>query len=182
PRCKGDTNMRTLRSRALLLTTMALTITGLPGGTASAGGPEKGTHCTFAYYLVLSPGLSIQPSSGDLVTTQGRGPTGIDCDGPVNGHKPSGNGMMKVWGRYGTDHPESCASGLTGDGRSRAMSSIEVPTAGGLQKVMNRMSLSYGQPSSNGVVSGTFEGDHYSGTFGLWPVEGNCTTRPIPKV
>ena len=169
-----------MRTRALCLTAMTLTLFGSLAGTAPASAYRE-THCTFAYYISLSPGLSTQPSSGSLTVTDGRGSTGIDCHGPVNGQHPTGNGTMSIDGNYGTEQADSCASGILGGGEAKGVNIITVPTSSGTQKVINNVTFTYGQPSSRGVVSGTFEGDHYSGTFGLWPTEGNCITRPITK-
>lgn len=34
-------------------------------------------------------------------------------------------------------------------------------------------------PSKDGVMSGAFEGDHFSGRFGLRPLEGDCVNSPL---
>lgn len=43
--------------------------------------------------------------------------------------------------------------------------------------------MTYGELSTKGgVVSGTFTGDRFSGTFEFTPMEGDCFTSPITKV
>jgi hypothetical protein len=165
--------------RALLLAMLAPAWLGSPGGVVAAGAASE-AQCAFALDVTLSPGLSYQASSGTLTTG---GPTGTeDCTGPVNGHEVTGPAVFSNDGRYGTRHPDSCAAGLLGDGEGTAVEYRTFPTAAGDQHVTDRFTFHYGQPSTKGgVVSGTFEGDHCSGTFELTPTEGDCVTKPITK-
>lgn len=165
-----------MRTRALFLTATALTLLGFGIGPAEAG---DGTRCTFAYVVNLSPGLSYQPSSGTVTTN---GPTGkMDCEGPVNGHEARGDGTIGLDGHYGTKDADSCASGIIGGGEGAGSAALMVPTSAGEQKMIDRYTLTYGQASGRGVVSGTFEGDRYSGTFSLYPLKGDCVTAPLTK-
>jgi hypothetical protein len=165
-----------MRTRALFLSFMALTLFGSGAGSAGAG---EGTRCTFAYAVTLSPGLSVQPSTGTVSTD---GPTGkLDCDGPVNGREARGAGTIGIDGHYGLDGGDSCASGFAGGGDGAGSSTLTVPTRGEDQRVTDTYALTYGQPSSRGVISGTFHGDRYSGTFSLYPLEGDCVTSPITR-
>jgi hypothetical protein len=169
----------TRRARGLLIAAVALTFFGATGGTVSAG-TQSEAQCAFAADIVLSPGLSLQSSSGTMTTG---GPTATeDCTGPVNGHDINGSAVFSGDYRYGTRHPDSCAAGLMGDGEGTGIEYRTYPTTGGEQRVTDRMTFHYGQPSTRGgVISGTFEGEHCSGTFELTPTEGDCVTRPITK-
>ena len=163
----------------LLLAVLALTLLGSTPGTVSAG-TQGEAQCTFSIDVVFSPGLSTQGSSGTFTTG---GQTGtMDCSGPVNGHQVTGKAPMATDGRYGTKGPDSCASGVFGGGEGTAVDNLTFPTAGGAQQVIDRLTFHYGHPSTNGgVVAGTFEGDHCTGTFDLTPTEGDCVTKPITK-
>jgi hypothetical protein len=171
--------LRSNGRRFLAGTIATFTLLAWPAGTGLAGARE-GTRCTFAYVITLSPGLSTEGSSGTVTTN---GPTGkLDCDGPVNGRKPNGEGTIGISGNYGTTDSDSCTSGLVGGGEGAGSTTLAVPTRGGEQVVTDGYALTYGQTSSKGVVSGAFEGERYSGTFDLHPLEGDCVTRPITKV
>lgn len=168
------------RTSALILAVVASTFLGSAPGVVSAA-PHSEAQCAFAVDAVLSPGLSIQASSGTISTG---GPTGTeDCTGLVNGHQITGTAVFSNDGHYGTQHPDSCAAGVIGDGQGTGVEYRTYPTTDGDQKVTDRMTFHYGQPSTRGgVVSGTFEGEHCSGTFELTPTEGDCVTKPVTKV
>lgn len=166
-----------MRTRAFFFTATALTLLGYGIGPAEAGNV---TRCTFAYVVTLSPGLSVQPSSGTVTTN---GSTGkMDCNGPVNGHQARRGGTIGIDGHYGIQDADSCASGIIGGGEGTGSTALMVPTGAGEQKMTDWYTLTYGgQPSGRGVVTGTFEGYHYSGTFSLYPLKGDCVTAPLTK-
>jgi hypothetical protein len=136
----------------------------------------KGTECFIDKDDTISPGLSVTPSSGTFATAaEGV----IECHGPVNGHKPTGDGTYSEVGRYGTKDPDTCQRGGEGDARFV----ITIPTDGGNQRFAAPFTFTYGEPSTRGgVVAGRFEGDGFHGTFDLTPKEGDCVTKPVTRV
>jgi hypothetical protein len=136
----------------------------------------KGTECFIDKDDVLSPGLSLSPSSGTLATPA---PGVIECHGKVNGHDPTGDGQVTEQGRYGTKDPDTCQNGGEGDGRFV----VSVPTNGGVQTFTMLFTFTYGEPSTRGgVVAGKFSGKGFHGTFDATPKEGDCVTKPVTRV
>lgn len=143
------------------------------GPVAHAGGE---LHCTSIHDVDISPGLSIRPSSGTVKAVSG---STIECDGPVNGHDPTGPGSYYEDARYGTKDPDTCQEG----GEVEGVFAFTIPTTGGDQKVSAVFILSYGDLSTRGgVVSGQFQGDGFRGTVDVTPLEGNCVVEPVTKI
>jgi len=137
---------------------------------------EKGAHCFIDKDDTLSPGLSLEPSSGTAVTPA---PGIIECHGKVNGFAPTGDGQVTEEARYGTKDPDTCTSGGEGDGKFV----VSIPTSGGVQKFVATFTFTYGEPSTHGgVVAGRVTGDGVHGTFDVTPKEGDCVTRPVTRV
>jgi len=151
------------------------------GATRASGDPlgeenEKGAHCFIDKDDTLSPGLSLQPSSGTATTPA---PGIIECHGKVNGFDPTGDGQVTEDSRYGTKDPDTCQSGGEGDGKFV----VTIPTSGGVQKFVAPFTFTYGEPSTHGgVVGGRLTGDGVTGTFDITPKEGDCVTKPITLV
>ncbi len=125
---------------------------------------------------VLSPGLSVRPSSGTAVTPA---PGTIECHGKVNGHDPTGDGQVTEQARYGTKDPDTCQNGGEGDGRL----DVSLPTNGGVQTFTLLFTFTYGEPSTRGgVVAGKFSGNGFHGTFDVTPKEGDCVTKPVTRI
>jgi hypothetical protein len=137
---------------------------------------EKHTECFIDKDDVLSPGLSIRPSSGTAVTPA---PGTIECHGKINGHDPTGNGQVTEHARYGTKDPDTCQDGGEGDGKFE----ISLPTNGGVQTFTLLFTFTYGEPSTRGgVVAGKFTGQGFHGTFDATPKEGDCVTKPVTRI
>jgi hypothetical protein len=120
----------------------------------------------------LRPGISETPSAG---TAYGR--EGVqECNGPVLGEQPTGEIGHDFDGRYGTDGPDTCSRGGEGWG----VANHYVPTKNGTKTFRNIFTYKFGGVSG-GIVSGTFEGDYFSGTFSIRPLEGDCVTSPVTK-
>jgi hypothetical protein len=101
------------------------------GATRASGDPlgeenEKGAHCFIDKDDTLSPGLSLEPSSGTVATPA---PGIIECHGKVNGHDPTGvvtiptsGGVQKFVATFTFTYGEPSTHGgvvagrLTGDG------------------------------------------------------------------
>jgi hypothetical protein len=151
------------------------------GATGAKGDPlgeenEKGAHCFIDKDDTLSPGVSLQPSSGTAATPA---PGIIECHGKVNGFAPTGDGQVTEQARYGTKDPDTCQSGGEGDGQYV----VTIPTSGGVQKFVAVFTFTYGEPSTHGgVVAGRVKGDGFQGTFDITPKEGDCVTRPVTRV
>jgi hypothetical protein len=164
------------RRRALALTLALPALLWSASGHAPATAATTGTPCTFAFDVTVSPGLSTTKSSG-TVTSNGQTGT-ITCNGPVNGKQPTGPGTVGVTGRYGTKNGgDTCQSGGGGDG----VNTFIIPTAGGSQTVTNHFTYVYGALKGGGLISGTFTGDRFSGTFDVQLTQGDCVTKPFTK-
>ena len=174
---------RAVHGRAVVTATMvalALVPAGVGAHRAKADPlgdeNEKGAHCFIDKDDMLSPGLSLEPSSGTAVTPA---PGIIECHGKVNGFAPSGDGQVTEEARYGTKDPDTCTSGGEGDGKFV----VSIPTSGGVQKFVATFTFTYGEPSTHGgVVAGRVTGDGVHGTFDVTPKEGDCVTRPVTRV
>ncbi|MGH9035223.1 MAG: hypothetical protein ACRD0O_05610 [Acidimicrobiia bacterium] len=171
--------------RRTIITLVVLAILGVvPLGTAPAGAAERtaenphpdDTHCLAEFDIVLSPGLSSVPSSGTLTTN---GETGtITCEGPIKGYQAVGLGRRGEVGRYGTDGPDTCASG----GEAEVSFSFTIPTAGGDQHVVGTLTVDYGPLEGGNFYGGTLTGPQMYGKFEVVPLEGNCVTTPVTRV
>jgi hypothetical protein len=154
-------------------------VVALVGGVGVAATPAKSaepTHCVAEFDVTLSPGLSSSPSSGTYTTD---GETGaISCDGPVNGHQPTGIGRRGEHGTFGVDDPDTCASG----GEGTQILSFTIPTAGGDQRVTDRGTFTYGPLEGGGAYGGSYTGERMRSTFQITPIEGDCVTTPVTRV
>jgi hypothetical protein len=132
-------------------------------------------HCVSIHDIALSPGLSIQPSSGSITARSGT----MECHGPVNGRTPTGIGNYREDARYGTKDPDTCQEG----GEAEGVFSSTVPTEGGDQLLEAAFTALYGDLTANpGAVSGQFEGRGVRGTIKATPLEGDCIVRPVTRV
>jgi hypothetical protein len=154
----------------------------LPGVRALAGpldeddSNRKDTECFIGKDDVLSPGLSLSPSSGSAVTPE---PGNIECHGKVNGSAPTGDGQVTEVARYGTKDPDTCTSGGEGDGKM----DISIPTKDGIQTFSVVFDFTYGEPSTRGgVVAGKFVGKGFHGTFDATPEKGDCISAPVTRI
>ena len=137
---------------------------------------EKHTECFIDKDDVLSPGLSLSPSSGSVATPA---PGVIECHGKVNGHDPTGDGQVTEQARYGTKDPDTCQNGGEGDGKLV----VSIPTSAGVETFTMVFEFTYGEPSTRGgVVAGKFHGKGFHGTFDATPKEGDCVTKPVTRV
>lgn len=155
------------------LVTLALFGAVVPSGPAAHADEE--VHCVSFHDAAISPGLSIQGSSGTFRETSGT----MECQGPINGRTPTGIGSFQDRGRYGTEDPDTCQEGGEGDGVFYSI----VPTADGNQELTAPYTFTYGDLTSRpGAVSGEFRGEGVRGTFEATPLEGDCVIEPITQV
>jgi hypothetical protein len=137
---------------------------------------RKDAECFIDKYDVLSPGLSLNPSSGTAVTPE---PGVIECHGKVNGAAPTDDGQVTEVARYGTKDPDTCTSGGEGDGKL----DISIPTTAGVQTFTAVYTFTYGEPSTRGgVVAGKFQGKGFHGTFDATPEKGDCISAPVTRI
>ena len=157
-----------------LLIVLALMALVAPGSPARAGDE---VHCFNAHEVTLSPGVSIQGTSGSINVEAVRT---MECEGPINGSMPTGVGWYgEEPGRYGTEDPDTCQQGGEGDGVFFAT----IPTTDGDLEIRAPYTFTFGDLTTNpGFVSGEFSGDGVRGTFKLSPAEGDCVTGPITRV
>lgn len=156
---------------------VALALVGMvvPGCHSAQAGDE--VHCVNVHEVVLSPGFSIQGSSGSFTVPIVKT---MECHGPINGRTPTGVGSYgEEPGRYGTEDPDTCQDGGEGDGVFFA----SIPTTDGDMELRAPYTFTIGDLTSNpGFVSGEFRGDGVRGTFKVRPVEGDCVTSPVTRV
>jgi hypothetical protein len=166
------------RSAILALAALAFlpTVRALGSPLDEDDSNRKDTECFIGKDDILSPGLSLSPSSGSVVTPE---PGNIECHGKVNGAAPTGDGQVTEVARYGTKDPDTCTSGGEGDGKF----DISIPTEAGVQTFSVVFTFTYGEPSTRGgVVAGKFTGKGFHGTFDATPVKGDCVTAPVTRV
>ncbi|MGH8993903.1 MAG: hypothetical protein ACRDYV_01810 [Acidimicrobiia bacterium] len=132
-------------------------------------------HCVASGELSFSPGLSTTPTSGSGTTDGYTGTT--NCDGMINGFRPTGVGVRAEDILYGLDGPDTCDSGTDGT----YVISFKVPTDGGVQQVTDRGVFQAGG-LENGFITVTFQGERMHGTVQIVPLEGDCVTTPITRV
>lgn len=160
------------RMHSFLIVAVIVGLTA-PGSSPARAGDD--VHCVSVHDAALSPGLSIEGSSGSAHVSGGT----MDCDGPVNGRTPTGVGTYSEESRYGTADADTCQDGGEGGGVFEA----SVPTADGDQPLNAAFTFTYGDLTTNpGFVTGEFTGEGVSGTFKITPLEGDCVTRPITRV
>lgn len=144
---------------------------GAVGGTPHVSAAE--TECTGTAEMAVSPGMSREPTSGIIRARNGT----EHCTGAVNGADPTGDPAVEWDGRYGTRDGSTCASG--GEGWGVAYHTVK--TKDGPKVFRNVFTITYGG-LQNGLISGTFRGDYFSGTFTFRPLDGDCVTAPMTKV
>jgi hypothetical protein len=164
--------MRSVRTKLIGFTVILL----MPIGMLQAAGQEEVTRCTFDWVAILEPGLSMEPSTG---MHSSESPGALDCEGPVNGLRPTGTGTLSEDGPYGTLDPDSCTSGGEATGTDR----LTIPTADGPQQINSEFTATFGKLSNkNGIFGGEFTGTRFTGSFTFTVLEGDCVTTPITKV
>jgi hypothetical protein len=158
--------------RILLFST--LVALSVPITTPSPVRAAGATTCTFEDDVVAAPGLTTQSSSG---TVRNEKDGTFACDGPVNGKQPTGPGTSSFDGRYGTKDGDTCQGGGEGDG----IFTLTIPTSAGVEHIKNTETYDYGAFKAGTAFSGTFKGDHLSGTFDVQPIDGDCASKPVTK-
>ena len=138
----------------------ALVLVTASVGVVPAAAQQQGTPCTAEYVVRLSPALGSEPTSG-VFHSDGESGT-IDCQGR--------RGTFGGDGRYGTKDPMTCTSG--GEGWGVHSFTIDGKT------IKNTFTMEIGKISDRH----RFEGERYSGTFIVTPVEGDCVTKPATSV
>jgi hypothetical protein len=111
------------------------------------------------------------PSSGILESVGQKGAE--ECHGPVSGHQPTGTIKVFHSARYGYIDPDTC-----GGIEAQAYAIHSVPTKDGVVELRNNFTAS-ANPLKDGIMTGAFQGDQFSGRFWLRPLEGDCVTSPM---
>lgn len=158
--------------RSLLRGLVAVGLLGSVLTAAPAGQAQQATECNAKAIMTMRPGISETPSSGTHIGREGT----EECNGPIQGAEPTGSVAVDWDGRYGTSDPDTCSRG----GEAWGVANHYVPTKDGTKTFRVIFTAKFGG-ISGGLLSGTFEGDYFSGTFSVRPIEGDCVTSPITK-
>jgi hypothetical protein len=162
--------------RSVMTVTLGLVLSFAPIAPSRAATSE--TQCVWAHDVFLSPGLSTSPSSGSWTSKGPQGETGtITCDGPVNGKRPTGPGVLEARGRYGTRDGDTCQSGGEGD----AVWSLIFPTSDGPQHIVDPITYEYGAFSTGAPFAVQFRGDLVTGSGEVQSFEGDCAANRVTK-
>ena len=165
-----------MNRRTVITVTLGLALSLLPLGHSRAADSE--TKCVWAHDVFGSPGLSTSPTSGTWTSKGPEGETGtITCDGPINGKRPTGPGVLEARGRYGTEDGDTCQTGGEGDG----VWSVMFPTADGLQHFAALFTLRYGAFSTGAPFVVEFEGERVKGSGEVQSFEGDCAANAVTK-
>jgi len=150
----------------------------LPGVAGAAG--SAATHCRYDHEANLSPGLSLEGSSGTIIGTASD-PSSITCDGPVYGFTPSGPGTFVVSAQYGTEDPDDCLRG--GEGESDI--TFTWPTTAGLRTASDHYHFAFAGPAHDPANDGPYRVHGRGGAFtfdgGAIPTRGDCVTKPLTR-
>jgi len=165
-----------MNRRSVISATLVLLFSLVPLAPTRAAGSE--TKCVWAHDVFASPGLSTTPSSGSWTSKGPQGETGtITCDGPINGKRPTGPGVLEARGRYGTKGGVTCQSGGEGDG----VWSLTFPTADGTVHFVDPFTMRFGAFETGAPFAVEFGGDRIKGTGEVQSFEGDCAANPITK-
>jgi hypothetical protein len=151
-----------MRTNGLFVAVVAVLV-GAFGGTVTPAAAQQETPCKAEYSITLSPGYGSKPVSDAVYHSDGESGT-IDCGGRT--------GTIGIDGRYATKNPATCTSGTEGWG-------VFSYTFDG-KTIKDTFTFNVGG-ISGGYITGTFEGERYSGGFTFTPTEGNCVTAPVTK-
>jgi hypothetical protein len=163
-----------MRQRMAVLVLAPLIV--IPVGREAVAATSR-TTCVVGHEPTLTPGLSMEGTSGTFKTMQ---LGSISCDGPVRGITPTGPGTLHDEGRYGTKDPDSCPTGGEGEGAY----TITFPTDEGEKQIVTPFILTFGDFTTHegGFVGVHVRGEGMSGDLGARPTEGDCVSKPITKV
>ncbi len=160
-------------TRATVAVIGAVCFMGAPG--VSGAGASSGTRCTYDHEPDVSPGISLQETSGTIKDDPKR-PGTVNCDGPAYGLTPTGPGRFLVSARYHGD----CLRGGGGD--------LEVtftfPTADGERSASDTATWIFGGPSHdprNGPVRFHWDAKSFIVEGGGTPTKGDCVTAPVTR-
>lgn len=162
----------TLSATGAALLLAAATVPALPG-VAAPGAPQAAaaaTKCRTTYEIGLTPGLSTQGAPGTSFADD----VPVTCNGKVFGTAVSGPGRM-----VSIAHLSPASTCLGGAGWGALY--LRFPTAKGPDKVVvDPITYSFGG-LEKGLITGTFAGDRFDGTFTVIPVKGDCVTSPLTR-
>ncbi len=165
-----------MNRRTVIAMTLGLLLSFVPVAPSRAATSE--TKCVWAHDVFASPGLSTSPSSGSWTSKGPQDESGtITCDGPVNGKKPTGPGVLEARGRYGTQDGDTCQTGGEGDG----VWSVMFPTADGSEHFAALFTLRYGAFSTGAPFAVEFAGDRVKGSGEVQSFEGDCAANAVTK-
>lgn len=135
---------------------------------AAAGGPK----CALHKDDVIQPGLTLQQADIAYRTPV---TASINCTGEANGHKITKPG---TFAEAGQGKAANCLGGA-GNGTF----TIVVPTDAGPQTITRSYTFDYSAlPARGGLLGGKLSGDGFTGTIDMFPVQGDCATRPMTRI
>jgi hypothetical protein len=163
---------RLFRAGAGVLTLVLgqLLIPGLPDAAHAAA--EDGPRCVLHKDDVVEPGLTLRQADiayRTLVTAS------ITCSGAADGHRIIRPGTFTEAGRG------RAANCLGGSGNGTFV--IVVPTDAGPRTITRAYTFEYtALPARGGLLGGKLAGDGFHGTIDMFPVQGDCATRPLTRI
>jgi hypothetical protein len=162
------------RMAALAVGVLAALIVPVGGAEVSAA---SGTTCEVEHVPTLTPGLSVQGSTG---TFEDKVAGSISCSGPLLGITPTGPGTVYDKGNYGTEDPDSCFGGGEGVGSY----TLSFPTADGPEELVAPFTVTFGEPATNGhgLVTVKLQGEGWTGDLAATPTKGDCFSAPVTEV
>lgn len=162
-------------SRRLLVALVNAGFVGSLLAAAPASQADTATICIGRADIVqISPGWSSEPTTGMARSiVDGK----LECDGPLEGYRPTGTIRTHHDMIYGYLQPDTCR-------KLHVKGTLDyfIPTAEGVVVITNHFTGTFDPPSDPPGKSGTFEGDHTSGRFWLRPIEGDCVHSPLTRL
>jgi hypothetical protein len=140
-------------------------------GTAHAAAAD-GPKCALHKDDDIEPGLTLQKADIAYRTPV---TASITCIGEANGHRITKPGTFTEDGRG------KAANCLGGEGSGTFV--IVVPTDAGPQTITRGYTFDYtALPERGGLLGGKLSGDGFRGTIDMFPVQGDCATRPLTRI
>ncbi|HEX3826575.1 MAG TPA: hypothetical protein VHV82_04805 [Sporichthyaceae bacterium] len=163
---------RTFLARAGSLT-LAFGSLLAPGGLGQAHATAAdGPRCALHKDDVIEPGLTLKQAD---IAYRTPATASITCVGEADGHRITKPGTF-------TETGQGKAANCLG-GAGNGTFTIVVPTDAGPQTITRSYTFDYtALPERGGLLGGKLSGDGFTGTIDMFPVQGDCATRPMTRI